>query len=305
MDNMQYAMGWLKDMPDFRDFTPETDRVSSHLQAEGKADTVKEMLATANVKPAKAPKLPAKADLRAWCSPIEHQKSIGSCTAHAGVGLIEYFERRVFGKHMDASRLFLYKVTRNLLKWTGDTGAYLRSTMGAMAMFGVAPENYYPYVISRYDEEPSPFVYAMAQNFKAITFYRLDAVGTSKAQVLTNLKTQLAAGLPAMFGFTCYTSLYHTNTPKTGEIPFPEKTESVTGGHAVMAVGYDDAKVIAHPLAPRQKTKGAILIRNSWGQEWGEQGYGWLPYEYLSGGIAEDFWCLIKKEYMETGQFNK
>jgi C1A family cysteine protease len=86
---------------------------------------------------------PASTDLRAWCSPIENQGSLGSCTANAGVGVVEYFERRAFGKHINASRLFLYKVTRNLLHLTGDTGAYLRSTMGALALFGVLPEEYW------------------------------------------------------------------------------------------------------------------------------------------------------------------
>lgn len=73
---------------------------------------------------------------------------IGSCTANAGVGLVEYFERRAFGKHLDASRLFLYKVTRNLLHLTEDTGAYLRTTMAAMALFGVPPKNTGPTLMS-------------------------------------------------------------------------------------------------------------------------------------------------------------
>ena len=108
-----YGMGWLPDYPDFRDYTEEEK-------------SVKVMLTKVGV--AKAPKasLPATADLRAWCPPIENQGSIGSCTANAGVAIVEYFERRAFGKHIDASRLFLYKATRNLLHWTGDTGAFLR-----------------------------------------------------------------------------------------------------------------------------------------------------------------------------------
>jgi C1A family cysteine protease len=71
------------------------------------------------VKRAKA--LPSSVDLRQWFSPVEDQGTLGACTAQAGVGMIEYFEKRAFGKHIDASRLFLYKVTRNMLHWTGDT----------------------------------------------------------------------------------------------------------------------------------------------------------------------------------------
>ena len=80
--------------------------------------------------------LPSKKDLRKWCSPVEDQKSLGSCTANAGVGMIEYFEKRATGKYIDASRLFLYMVTRNLLNFKGDTGAFLRSAMGAITLFG-------------------------------------------------------------------------------------------------------------------------------------------------------------------------
>lgn len=301
MEDVTFGLGWLKDLPDFRDFTVESEKVSKSLTSLGRTDTVKGLLSKTSAK-SKPAKLAASVDLRAWCSPIENQGSIGSCTAHAATGMIEYFERRAFGKHLDASRLFLYKVTRNMLNWTGDTGAYLRTTMGAMALFGAPPENYWPYLVSKFDVEPSAFLYAYGQSFQAITYYRLDPVGTSKTAVLSSLKTHLASNLPAMFGFTCYSTLNHATTTASGNIPFPAPTESLVGGHAVMAVGYDDSKVITNPIN-KKKTTGAILIRNSWGTGWGDKGYGWLPYDYILNGIAEDFWCLIKKEYIETGHF--
>lgn len=301
METSNYGMGWLPDLPDFRDYTADSTVVPAKLLAVGRTETVKAMLASANIKGSKPAKAPTTADLRGWCSPIEDQGSIGSCTAHAGVGMIEYFESRAYGRHLDASRLFLYKVTRNMLGWTGDTGAFLRTTMGAMALFGTPPESYWPYVISKYDQEPSAFLYAYGQSFQAIQFYRLDPPGTARPDILTSLKTHLAAGLPAMFGFTCYSSLY-SETGRKGMIPFPSTTEKTAGGHAVMAVGFDDNKTITNPN-DKKKTKGAILIRNSWGTGWGEAGYGWLPYEYVLRGLADDFWCLIKKEYINTGQF--
>ena len=107
------GMDWMRDLPDFRDYTPEHEKIKPLL---------KKINMTSSAAPAS---LPATVDLRAWCSPIEDQQDLGSCTAQAGVGLIEFYERKAFGTHIDASRLFLYKVTRNLLGWTGDTGAYL------------------------------------------------------------------------------------------------------------------------------------------------------------------------------------
>ena len=130
-----------------------TDVVPSRLKSLGQP-SVKKMLSKVGKGgvTAPAPTLPTSVDLRPWCSPIENQLTLGSCTAHAGVGLVEYFERRAFGKHIDASRLFLYKVTRNLLQWTGDTGAFLRTTMYAMTLFGTPPEEYYKYIIADFDK---------------------------------------------------------------------------------------------------------------------------------------------------------
>ncbi|MBL8526222.1 MAG: hypothetical protein JNL68_00910, partial [Burkholderiales bacterium] len=90
------GMGYLRDLPDMRDYDAETNSVRKVLKA---SKPLQEAMKAA----------PAAVDLRAWCSPIEDQGTIGSCTAHAGVGMIEYYQRRAFGKHVDASRLFLYK----------------------------------------------------------------------------------------------------------------------------------------------------------------------------------------------------
>jgi C1A family cysteine protease len=245
--------------------------------------------------------LPKKVDLRPSCPPIEDQEQIGSCTANAAAGLIEYFEQRAFGRHTDASRLFLYKVTRNLMNVTGDTGAFLRTTMGAMVLFGAPPEEYWPYETAQYDEEPPAFLYAFAQNFQTINYYRYDPPGIEREQVLSRIKTNLAAGLPAMFGFTVFRSISQAQT--SGQIPYPSKKDREEGGHAVVAVGYDDALKIKNSNPDGAETKGAILIRNSWGAGWGEEGYGWLPYEYVRRSLAIDWWSVLKNEWIESKEF--
>lgn len=275
-------LGWIRDLPDVRDYTDDTA-------------SVKAILATSKPLQAVTARLPVQVDLRSSCSPIEDQGNLGSCTACAGVGLMEYFERKAYSKYVNASRLFLYKTTRNILGWTGDQGAYLRNTMQSMVLFGLPPESSWPYNINNFDTEPTAFAYSYASNYKTTLYYKLDPPGTPASVLLTNIKTKLSAGLPSMFGFTVYSSINNTGNGN-GDITYPRAGESVLGGHAVVAVGFNDSKVI-------DNRRGALLIRNSWGSSWGERGYGWLPYDYVLSGLAVDFWSLVRANFVDTDIF--
>ena len=225
------AMGWLPDYPDIRDYTVETKEVSRRLLSLKQKDSPHTMLAKAGVTDPAKVKLPASVNLRKWCSPVEDQGSLGSCTAQAGAGVIEYYERKSFRRHIDASRLFLYKATRNLMKMKGDTGAYLRTTMGAMVLFGVPPEDHWPYTDDEkgFDKEPPAFCYAFAQNYQTIKYFRHDPPGMKADEILKQVKTYLSKGHPAMFGFTVYSSIDQAESG--GRIPFPSPKEKIEGGH--------------------------------------------------------------------------
>jgi C1A family cysteine protease len=300
VEKSKIKMGWLPDLPDYRDYTIDRKEVTVKYESLGQR-SINDMLKKVGVTTKAKSILPTKMDLKGWCSPIEDQGSIGSCTANAGVGLMEYFERRAFGKHIDASRLFLYKVTRNLLHLTGDTGAYLRTTMGAMNLFGVPPSEYWPYEIENFDQEPSAFCYSFAQNYQAIQFYRLDPPGTKRQDLLNRIKLYLMFGLPSMFGFTVFSSIGEAGD--SGKIPYPSSVDRVEGGHAVMAIGFDDKIKIKGNAPDAKETKGALMIRNSWGTGWGDNGYGWLPYDYVLDWLAIDWWSLLKNEWVDTKRF--
>ena len=278
------GLGWKRDLPDFRDKTLDDKELRSYLTEEVKKPFILD--ASAKLK-----KSVISANLK-HCSPVEDQGNLGSCTAQAVVGMMEYLMRRGTGRHEDGSRLFVYKTTRNLLGWTGDTGAYLRTAIQAIATFGMPPEVYYPYKIQHFEYEPSAFLYSFAANYKALRYTRLDPHGLAPKKVLNNVRWALSAGFPAVFGFSVYSSLGNG-----ANIPFPGPHDSLQGGHAVLAIGYDDDYQCPNA------SKGALFIRNSWGSDWGEDGYGYLPYDYIHYGLANDFWTCFKSEWINNQQF--
>jgi len=272
------GFGWIPSVRDIRDFTTETPEI-------------KKALGKSKIYGAAPLALPSAVDLRRFCSPVENQGSTNSCTANAGVGALEYIQIRSGKKVVDGSRLFLYKVTRNLMggQWPYiDGGAYINTTLKAMLQMGVCPERYWPFFPAQVNAEPTAFCYQMAKQFQVLRYYRHDVPGFYGEAVLENIKRSLANQIPTFFGFTVYSSM-PWGVGK-GLIPYPTQNDRVTGGHAVLAVGYDNSYKTNYG-------KGALLIRNSWGSGWGDKGYGWLPYSYVLNSIASEFFSLINVEY--------
>jgi len=307
---MTFGMGWLPDIPSIKDYHENHDAVAPLLAQTSLRSRLQTTRGTMASTPATGKGsgaataarmgLQPTVDLRPFFSPIENQGQLGSCTANAAVALVEYFERKAFNTYLDASRLFVYKTTRNLLGWTGDRGAYIRSAMGALVLFGSPPERYWPYdgrpssQNTRFDQEPSAFCYAFASNYQSIKYLRLDTANVTPSQLLDNIKTYLSAGFPCMFGFPVYQEFM---TPDSqGHVAFPSPNSTFFGGHAIVAAGYDNNITVG-------ADKGALLVRNSWGTSWGLQGYAWLSYRYVTEALAVDWWTLIKNKWVDTGKF--
>lgn len=244
--------GWIPDLPDERDF-------------------LYTLLAPTIVS------VPKKIDLREFCSPIENQETLGSCTAQALVGNLEFLKRQKLKKIVNFSRLFLYYNERLIRKTTDtDSGASLRDGIKTLVKAGDCLENLWPYEIDKFTFKPHKKAYDNALNYQILGYYRIGSI--------MEMKHTLSLNFPFVFGFAVYESFESEIVAKTGVVPMPKIEERMIGGHAVMVVGYDD-------------TKKHFIVRNSWGEKWGDKGYCYMPYDYfINRYLSSDFWTIRDME---------
>jgi hypothetical protein len=245
------SLGWRPDVPDHRDYPYAAMRLGMERPAV----------------------LPASADLRSNCPPIYQQGNINSCTANAIAAAFEFLEIKSGNLGFDPSRLFIYYNERKLENETGsDSGAYLRDGIKCIAATGICSEAGWPYDPGNFAEQPPDACYQAALTYKALSYFRLNNTD------INELKSCLAAGFPFVFGFAVYDSFY--NADGNGGIVGLPGDETLLGGHAVLAVGYDDATQ-------------RFTIQNSWGTSVGDRGYYYMPYPYLtSNQLSDDFWTV-------------
>ena len=213
--------------------------------------------------------LPGKVDLRANCAPIADQGDLGSCTAFAvGNGAREYIQRARGEKAVPLSSLFLYYETRKLRNAVDlDSGATITDAMKAIATAGCAPEAAWPYEIGVFTQKPPAAAYKAAAIGKLTTGVQLAG--------LEDIKKSVARKQPVIFGMV----LYHKfrDIGADGMLPMPQNGDIMVGGHAVTVVGYDNKKQV-------------LIVRNSMGTTWGDKGYFYMPYAYVTPEHVMDIW---------------
>ena len=242
--------GWLPDLPDARD----------HLYAAPMAVLQK---------------LPTAVDLRSKCPPVYDQGQLGSCTGNAIAGAIQFGRMKAKQKpNFVPSRLFIYYNERVIEHTVNtDAGAQIRDGIKSTVKQGVCTEKTWPYDISKFTVKPPPAAYKEASKYQVTSYSRV-------TQTLSQFKGCLAHGYPFVFGFTVYESFESPQVAKTGVLDMPAPSEQVVGGHAVLAVGYDDKSQ-------------RFIVRNSWSEKWGQKGYFTMPYAYLTqSNLADDFWTI-------------
>ncbi|HWE98113.1 MAG TPA: C1 family peptidase [Tepidisphaeraceae bacterium] len=279
------GLGYHSDTPDCRDLT--IDKLAKQETAYG---TRLKRLQVYSKDVDKFPKrfnMLKELDLR-W--PVRNQGDLNSCTSDAVCGLVEFMVWSASGKWRKLSRRFVYKVSRSLLHWSGDSGATLRSALKTVAKFGAPPEKHFPYDVRQFDENPNPLLYTYGNDSQSLQYVRLDEYGETWDETLKRVKRTLCNKIPVAFGFPVYSSI-----SRSADIPSPRPRDRKLGGHAVLAVGYDDNHF--------GNDKGALVIRNSWGSRWGKGGYGYVPYEYGKGALAVDFWTAVHPDWLNPNRF--
>lgn len=278
---VQHAFGWKKQKLDPRDYSINGPEVRKFYR---KLKEVPRVVSWRN---------------SSHMPPIVDQMQLGSCTANAAACLIDYCEHKANGQFLTPSRLFEYWNTEveDGVDPTQDNGGTIRSALKAIADYGAIPESMMPYSDSTPLNSPTQDDFTEGKKYVATKYVLIDQPGMSPADILAEIKNQLAQEHILDFGTPVFKQIDLVGSD--GRIAMPKKSEQSIGGHSMCIIGYND------DFVNLDNSKGAFEIRNSWNTSWGDSGYGWMPYGYvLKGasfpdGLMSDIWDLESENWAQ------
>jgi hypothetical protein len=218
--------------------------------------------------------VPLFADFRLrFCGAIKDQKTEGSCTGHAFSEIIEWINRAYLNRHPTLSPQYFY--ARELIvdgNFPNDDGSDGTTGCQVAVTHGCCESLLYPYVSGDISAPTAP------QDANAAE-YSLGAYhGVTNAETAVSCLAD-PTPWPVAIGFQVYESFESNATAQSGVMPIPGPNEQLLGGHEVAATGgYDVGDV------PKLRPAGcppALLVQNSWGTDWGLQGWFWMPLQIL------------------------
>jgi hypothetical protein len=231
-------------------------------------------------------------DLRKHFAPVRNQRSLYSSTAFACLSIVEYFENRILESICERSKAFLYAMTLATVRPSAiGKGCSIEATLKTLVRYGCPPEVLYPYKRKNCRGEPKRRdLFGFVRDFRDLRYGRLDLPDATGDDTLKITRKCLDCGIPVVFGVEVHHLMPTSGTVNTAEQLFPLSRPFYTvGWQSLVACGYDS----------RLK---CLLVRNSWGTDWGNKtldGYGWLPYRYLTEDHTAGFWVLYKPAWIK------
>lgn len=216
--------------------------------------------------------LPISFDIRSYCPPIYDQGDIGSCTANAIAVALRVLYKTAKKPDLEPSRLGLYYLERKLEGTVNeDAGAIIANGFKVCRKMGVFPESMWEYSNEHLFSAPPAKCLVEGEKHQILQYSAIPRSLYAFKYALTQFKV-------IVIGISVYESFESDKVAQTGLVPMPKKTESLLGGHAIAIVGYDDVRQV-------------FICQNSWGTAWGDKGYFYLPYKFITNkGLSDDFW---------------
>jgi C1A family cysteine protease len=297
----RYGFGYKAERSDVRDYNKFTLQNPQRFDDPDKKEIAEIFTSSVEIDKADPAKEDNLVDFRDEFPPIRNQGPIGQCVKYSEDSIIGHMRKTQYNEIVETSPRYGYKKVRDMANETGDVGATIRGGIKSLVTFGYVLEEHWPQNYKEFDAQIPDDVEKMGQLNQAISYIRLDTPNMPREALVLEIQKYMIRKIPITFGFSVYESIDYAHA--NGNIPYPDRREDQLGGHAVTIVGYDLDRIIVNPNNGI-KTKGALIIRNSWGRQAGENGYYYLPIAYVLNEQALDFWAILSLEWLNWRDFD-